>query len=218
MNRIVDRNISGRDLGLLAAVVSIASFTAFLLVAVLALWGQVNAQEEDPGEPQPAADSEKAEEAGGEGVIQKSSFGSELGAADAALRDLLMLVQVELFLAEADLSMPAEATEERYRIEEDKIYFGNAKKFQKPCVIEAQKVYDGISSYQKIVEHGFTKDNPEYWPLMRKAAAAFVRALKEVCKTGEFDLVGEIGAIDCREHEVPDVTKDVLKLVVARNK
>ena len=247
MNRIVDRSNNGRDFGLATGLFTIAGFMAFLIVAVLAMRSQVVAKDGSLDCPPDGVNVERVEgsdvsatnadvdfdvdvdgtdvvdsseaetsEEVADAVIQKSSFGVT-DDSSAAIRDLLMFVQVELFLAEADLTMPAEATEEQYQIDEEKIYYGNAKKFQKPCVIEAQKVYEGIPSYQKIVENGFTKDSPEYWPLMRKAASAFVRALKAVCKEGKFDLVGEIGAIDTPAGKVPDVTEEVLKLVTATN-
>ena len=247
MNRIVDRSNNGRDFGLATGLFTIAGFMAFLIVAVLAMRSQVVANDGSLDYPPDGVNVERVEgsdvsatnadvdfdvdvdgtdvvdsseaetsEEVADAVIQKSSFGVT-DDSSAAIRDLLMFVQVELFLAEADLTMPAEATEEQYQIDEEKIYYGNAKKFQKPCVIEAQKVYEGIPSYQKIVENGFTKDSPEYWPLMRKAASAFVRALKAVCKEGKFDLVGEIGAIDTPAGKVPDVTEEVLMLVTATN-
>ena len=225
MTRIVDRNRSGREVGFVAGVIAVTGFSTALVVSVFLLWRGVSASEADQATPvAPEVETELDVNQGGgsqvkplpvaapqpssepEGVIEKSSFESASDTAEMVYLDLVMLVQLELLDAEACFLISADQNKENYEIEEDQIYFGHPKNFEKPCVLQAKKVYDGIFPYQDIVQRGLTKDDPEYWPLMRKAAYAFVRALKSVCKVHEFDLVGEPGSIAREGQSVPDVT------------
>lgn len=120
--------------------------------------------------------------------------------------------------APARTHLPAAASEpepQEVKIDEEKIYFGDVRRFSKPATVDAQKVYNRIPAYRKIVEKGLSRDDPEYWPLMRKAASEFTRVIKAVSRAGGYDLVGEVGSITSDEDEIPDVTEEAMRLVSA---
>ncbi|MBI4583609.1 MAG: hypothetical protein HY717_06275 [Planctomycetes bacterium] len=105
------------------------------------------------------------------------------------------------------------ALNDKYKVQEEKIYYGDPKNFHNPAVLDASKIYNEIPAYQKIVQKGLTKNDPEYWPLMQKASNVFVRALKAVCKEKGIDLVGEVSSISCDHDQVPDITEAVIEAV-----
>lgn len=113
---------------------------------------------------------------------------------------------------EKEVSRPA-----RYHVNRQKIYYGDTRKFTRPAVLEAAKIYDTIPAYRKIVNRKLTSDDPEYWPLMRRAAGAFVRGMKAVCARRGYDLVGELGSIKptAKRDTVPAITDDVIDAVRA---
>jgi len=105
------------------------------------------------------------------------------------------------------------AASERYKVQEEKIYYGDPKNFRNPAVLDAAKIYNEIPAYQKIIQKGLTRNDPEYWPLMQKASNVFVRALKAVCKEKGIDLVGEVSSITCESAAVPEITEAVIAAV-----
>jgi hypothetical protein len=96
------------------------------------------------------------------------------------------------------------------KIDTDKIYYGDARKYSRPAVVEADKVYRRIPAYQEILERKLTRNDPDYWPLVRKASQAFVKALRKVCKAKSYDLVGEVHSISIEGQTIPDITADVI--------
>lgn len=105
---------------------------------------------------------------------------------------------------------PLDPGKVRYQVEKEKIYWGQHDSFRSPAVIEAEEVYLQIPAYQRIRQHNLEKDDPEYWPLMRKAARSFVIALKKACKATRHDLVGEVGSIRAEGVTIPDITAQVI--------
>ena len=113
---------------------------------------------------------------------------------------------------------PAQKKKIEYKIAREKIYWGQPENFKKPAVIEAEEIYKQIPAYRKIQEENLEKDDPEYWPLMRKAARSFVSALKKACKSTSHDLVGEIGSIKAKGTTVPNITKKVISYLNVKPK
>ncbi len=113
---------------------------------------------------------------------------------------------------------PAKKTKIEYKVDREKIYWGQPESFKYPAVIEAEEVYKQIPAYKKIREEKLEKDDPEYWPLMRKAARSFVSALKKACKSTSHDLVGEIGSIKATGTTIPDITKKVISFLSVKPK
>ena len=116
---------------------------------------------------------------------------------------------------EVDDTEPVPAKEAKYRVQREKVYFGNPGRFATPAMLSAAKVYAKIPTYKKILDRRLTKDDPEYWPLMRRASAAFVRGLKSVCSNEGYDLVGEVGSIEPvkKPASIPDITRAVTAAV-----
>ena len=53
------------------------------------------------------------------------------------------------------------------------VYFGNARLFQRPCHISADRVYRKIPEYREILQKKLTDDDPKYHLLMKKASQRF---------------------------------------------
>lgn len=149
---------------------------------------------------------------------QRSRARQRLGLLLLAFALPVPLQQVPRAIAAAD-DPPAKP---RYEIKKERIYYGDCTRFATPAVLSARKVYESIPAYRSILERGLTKDDPEYWPLLRRAARIFLVALKRVCREEGFDLVGEIESIRPAEDgdqddendngdSVPDITDQVIE-------
>jgi hypothetical protein len=101
-----------------------------------------------------------------------------------------------------------------YKVTEPKkVYYGNARLFKKPAVIDADRVYRGIPEYKKILDKGLTDRDPEYHLLMKKASARFSEAVKRMARDLDHDLVAESGAIEKAREDAKslvDRTDDVI--------
>lgn len=91
-----------------------------------------------------------------------------------------------------------------------KIYFGKADNATKPATVKAKTVYAQIPEYKEILRRGLTKDDIEYWTLMRKASKKFKAAIKKAAGTEGKDLVAEAGAIEVKGETIPDMTAAVI--------
>lgn len=123
-----------------------------------------------------------------------------------ALRSTVVIAWIFTVLCLSPWSSLAAKT----KIDADKIYYGDAKKYNNPAVVDAAKVYRHIPAHQEIIERKLTRDDPDYWPLMRKASQAFVRALRKICREKGYDLVGEVRSISIDGKTVPDITAQVI--------
>ena len=94
-----------------------------------------------------------------------------------------------------------------------KVYLGDKSNYSNPACVKIKDIYAVIPEYQEIEERGLTKDDAEYWPLIRKASSRFLEALGKVAEAAEpdYDLVGEVGFIEGKTP--PDITDDVIEQV-----
>jgi len=92
-----------------------------------------------------------------------------------------------------------------------KIYYGKADTATKPATVKAKKVFAKIPEYQEIKRRGLTKNDIEYWTLMKKASKKFRAAVKKASGTENKDLVAESGAIEVKGETIPDITAAVIK-------
>ena len=101
-----------------------------------------------------------------------------------------------------------------YRVTDaSKIYLGNAKLFQRPCVISCDRVYREIPEYREILEKGLTDRDVRYHFLMKKASERFAEAVKQAAKDLDVDLVAELGSVRPAKKDVdppPDRTTEVI--------
>ncbi len=95
-------------------------------------------------------------------------------------------------------------------IDADKIYYGDVRKYSHPVTVDAAKVYKQIPAHREIADRKLTRDDPDYWPLLRKASQAFVKALRKVCQAKGYDLVAEAGTMRIDGQSVPEITADVI--------
>ncbi len=89
------------------------------------------------------------------------------------------------------------------------VYLGDARKWDKPAEVDADKVYAKIDEYKEIVEKGLKPDDPKYEILMSKASKRFTCAVKKAAKDGSYDLVARVGAVKGVD-SVPDITSDAI--------
>ena len=94
-----------------------------------------------------------------------------------------------------------------------KVYYGNARLFQRPAEVDCDKIYDRISEYQEIVRRGLTAKEPQYHLLMKKATERFSEAVKAMARAQQHDLVAQVGVVAKAKkdaQDVPDRTQDVI--------
>lgn len=101
------------------------------------------------------------------------------------------------------LCTSAEASVGDYKcVDPTQVYLGNAKLFQRPCVISADRVYRNISEYREILDKGLTDKDVRYHMLMNKASEKFADAIKKMARKHRHDLVAERGAVEPKKKGV----------------
>lgn len=102
-----------------------------------------------------------------------------------------------------------------YKVKDrSKVYYGNARMFKKPAVIDCDRVYRQIPEYKKILEKGLTDRDAKYHLLMKKASQRFAEAVKQMARDMDHDLVACSSAIEkAREgaKDLPDRTDEVIR-------
>ena len=101
-----------------------------------------------------------------------------------------------------------------------KVYFGNPRNFYAPAELEAARVFRVIPEYQELVRDEVDPSDPRYWSLMDKANTRFIRALVNVAKKYNYDLIGEKGFLRGHrlESKVEDITLVVLDEIQGKSK
>jgi uncharacterized lipoprotein len=117
-----------------------------------------------------------------------------------------MLVCVGVAFA-ATYSIPQET------VDSSKIYYGEAKGFEKPAEIDYKKIYEETPEYKEIKSKKVSRDTGRYWILNDKANNRVLRAVKAVGDETEYDLIAESGYLGSLETAIPatDVSKNVIK-------
>ena len=130
---------------------------------------------------------------------------------------MLMVLLASLVLVSLVVGVgPAEAALGDYKcVNATRVYMGNAKLFQRPCMISADRVYRSIAEYRQIVDKGLTDKDIKYHLLMKKAAKKFADAIKKMSRTHRHDLVAETGAVEINPKKkdvkaVPDRTSEAI--------
>jgi hypothetical protein len=90
------------------------------------------------------------------------------------------------------------------------IYFGKTEGAKKPAEVTAKTVFAEIPEYKRIQDKGLTKDDAEYWVLLRKANEKFNRAIRKVAEEAKFDVIAEKGTQKF-DPTPPDITKRVIE-------
>ncbi|MFV1958830.1 MAG: hypothetical protein ACC662_05385, partial [Planctomycetota bacterium] len=77
-----------------------------------------------------------------------------------------------------------------------RVYLGNPRLIRKPAVVSADRVYQRIPEYRKIVDEGLTDRDVRYHFLMKKASARFAKAVRTMARAKGHDFVAEVGAVE----------------------
>ncbi|MHC4957424.1 MAG: hypothetical protein ACYTGN_03540 [Planctomycetota bacterium] len=101
-------------------------------------------------------------------------------------------------------------------VDSDEIYYGEGKHPETPAATDADDVWTEIPEYKRIVANELDDDDPAYHILMKKATERFNKALKKLAERDDYDMIGETGSIKSigdKDNKIPDVTKELVKLV-----
>jgi hypothetical protein len=94
-----------------------------------------------------------------------------------------------------------------------RVYHGNARLIRKPAVISADRVYERIPEYRKILDEKLSDKDVRYHFLMKKASERFAKAVKKMARAKGHDFVAEIGAVEVVKEKAPkpvDRTREVI--------
>ena len=83
-------------------------------------------------------------------------------------------------------------------------------KFKKPAILTTSTVFDAISEWKQIKRKGLRKSDAEYHLLLKKANEKFNKALKAVQAASSYDIMAEVGAIECKGCTPEDVTQTLI--------
>jgi hypothetical protein len=89
------------------------------------------------------------------------------------------------------------------------VYYGDAKVWEKPAEVDADKVYAKIDEYKQIVDDGLKPGDAKYEILIAKASKRFKCAVKKAAKDAGYDLVARLGSVKGVD-SVPDITADAI--------
>jgi len=99
--------------------------------------------------------------------------------------------------------------EKKKSVDPADVYVGDAKKWDKPAEVDADKVYAKIDEYKQVVDGSLKPGDAKYEILMSKASKRFCAAVKKAAKDGGYDLVAKIGSVK-GVATPPDITADVI--------
>jgi hypothetical protein len=103
--------------------------------------------------------------------------------------------------------------ESRPVVDETKVYYGKAATCKAPSVVDADKVFQAIPEYKKILDGKLTEKDVEYSVLLVKANRKFRAAVEGAATDKGCDLVGGLGSVTWKDREIPDLTEATLKKV-----
>ena len=94
-----------------------------------------------------------------------------------------------------------------------RVYYGNARLIRKPAVVSADRIYQRIPEYRKILDEKLSDKDVRYHFLMKKASERFAKAVKKMARAKSHDFVAEIGAVEVLKDKAkkpPDRTQEVI--------
>lgn len=98
------------------------------------------------------------------------------------------------------------------QIDDQKIYYGNAKSFEKPAAVDYTAVVKATPEYSEIKKKKIDSTSARYWILMSSASDHAVKLISQVGEETEHDLIVSIGYLGSLNLpvEAVDVTPQVL--------
>jgi hypothetical protein len=103
--------------------------------------------------------------------------------------------------------------ESRPVVDETQVYYGKAATCKAPSVLDADKVFQAIPEYRKILDGKLTEKDVEYSVLLVKANRKFRAAVEGAATDKGYDLVGGLGSVTWKDREIPDLTDAAVKKV-----
>ncbi|MFT7618185.1 MAG: hypothetical protein ACI97A_001826 [Planctomycetota bacterium] len=83
-------------------------------------------------------------------------------------------------------------------------------KYKKPAVLTTATVFAAIPEWKQIKEKKLTNSSAEYHLLLKKANEKFNKALGKVQGVSSYDIMAEVGAIQCTNCTATDVTATII--------
>ena len=100
-------------------------------------------------------------------------------------------------------------------LDKTKVYYPaiikKGARFKKPAVLATATVFDSIKEWQEIKRKKLTETDAEYHILLAAANKAFQRAVAKVRTAGAYDIIAEVGAIECKNCTAEDVTQKAIE-------
>ncbi len=99
------------------------------------------------------------------------------------------------------------------QIDTQKIYYGNAKSFEKPAAVDYTAIVKATPEYSEIKKKKIDSTSARYWLLMSSASDHACKLISQVGEESDHDLIVSIGYLGTVSPpiEAEDVTKKVLE-------
>lgn len=94
-----------------------------------------------------------------------------------------------------------------------KVYWGNASKFEKPAKVDYEAVVKATPEYAEIKKKKIESGTAKYWIQLSMASDHAVKLISQVGKESDYDLIAATGYLGSLEPPIPadDITDVILK-------
>ncbi len=103
------------------------------------------------------------------------------------------------------------------QVDSSRVYYGSTGAFEKPGEVDIEAAIQSTPEYQEIVKKKIDNGTGKYWILISDATDRVHRAISDVGKVKEYDLIAEKGYLGKLEPPVAcaDITAHVLEAIAA---
>lgn len=122
---------------------------------------------------------------------------------------LLFTIIIPIVAAAAAQSIPDA------QLDASRIFYGSPTNFDKPAEVDIDAAIQSTPEYQEIVKKKIDSGTGKYWILISEATDRVHRAISDVGKVKEFDLIAHKGYLGALEPPVAcaDITGQVLEAI-----
>lgn len=101
------------------------------------------------------------------------------------------------------------------QLDTSRVFFGTPTAFDKPAEVDIDAAIQSTPEYQEIVKKKIDSGTGKYWILISEATDRVHRAISEVGKDKEFDLIAQKGYLGTLEPPVAcaDITGQILDAI-----
>jgi hypothetical protein len=82
------------------------------------------------------------------------------------------------------------------KVDDQKIFWGNAAKFEKPASVDFKAIVMATDEYKSIKKNKIENGSAKYWILVSEASAKAVKVIQAVGKESQFDLIAAKGYLE----------------------